>query len=300
MTEVRRMGNALVIPLALIDPHPANVREHLGDLTDLAESIRRKGVLQSVVVRPNGKRFQLITGHRRCAASRLVGRVEVPAIVRPEATDADVVEDMLMENLHRRRLNPIEEANAFQALRTMRGWTQAQVAAAVGVSVMTVNSRVALLELSDDEQRAIVNKAMSLGEGWEIVHARRWEAGERRGQPKGNHLGKEAKGRWVQHFNTDHALADDARAYCQAAHTAPRSTKLSDLACGRCWEAVIRRSAVEELRRVGALMQSPAEPVGGPGVDLAGAGLGDPELGTDFRQRPPVEQPLDDVAVVGG
>lgn len=294
------MGNALIIPLALIDPHPANVREHLGDLTDLAESIRRKGVLQSVVVRPNNSRFQLITGHRRCAASRLVGRTEVPAIVRPEATDADVVEDMLMENHHRRRLNPIEEANAFQALKTMRGWSQQQVAAAVGVSTMTVGNRLALLELSDDEQRAIVNKAMSLGEGWEIVHARRWEAGERRGQPKGNHLGKEAKGRWVQHFNTDHPLAAAAREYCQAAHTAPRATKLSDLACGWCWEAVIRREAVEELRRAGLLEQRPAEATDRPAADLAGAGLGDPELGADLRQRPPVEQPLDDVAVVGG
>lgn len=294
MTEVRRMGNALIIPLDRIEPHPANVREQLGDLTDLAESIRRKGLLQAVVVRPlPSGRFQLITGHRRCAAARMVGREVVPAIVREEATDADVVEDMLMENLHRRRLNPIEEANAFQALTTMRDWTQAQVAAAVGVSVNTVNARIALLELSEAEQRAIANKAMSLGEGWQLVHERRWDRGERRGQ--GHHGGKEARPRWVPHFNTDHPLADEARSRCRSTHTAPRSTKLADVACGPCWEAVLRADALRGGGvPVGQLTQSPDGAV----MKLTDAALGDTHLVPDLGEVEPVESAGHDVAIV--
>lgn len=268
MTGPRPMRNAVVLPLALIDPHPANVREQLGDLTDLAESIRRKGVLQPVVVQPHGDRFRLIAGHRRCAAAHLAGRDVVPAVVRVDVTDAQVVEAMLEENTHRRRLNPIEEARAYRALLADGTRTQAQVAAAVGVSHMTVSKRLALLELSDAEQRAIVNKAMSLEDGWELAHQRRWERGERRGQkleaPRGP---KEARPRWVPHFNADHPLADRARAACREAHPgAPRSTRLSDVACGPCWEAVVRASTREQLL-AGAVPQLDD----GAAVELAGA-----------------------------
>lgn len=290
----RHMENALIVPLDLIDPHPANVREYLGDLTELAESIRSKGVLQAVVVRPHDGRFQLITGHRRCAAARIVGRKEVPALVRVAATDADVIEDMLVENMHRRRLNPIEEGNAFQALIN-RGRTQGDVAKAVGVSLATINHRLALLELTDVEQRAIVNKAMTLGEGWQLVHERRWERGERRGQ--GHHGGTEARPRWVPHFNADHRLAEQARAHCRRTHAAARSTKLADVACGPCWEVVIRADAVTPLRDFGVDLPHPAQRAP---VDLAGPRLSEPELDADLREGRAVEEPGDHVAVVSG
>lgn len=249
MSTARRHPGALVVPLDLIDAHPANVREMLGDLTEMAESIRLKGVIQPVVVRPQGERFQLITGHRRCAAARIAGKTEVPAIIRHEATDADVVEDMLIENMHRRRLNPIEEAKAFQALIDASDppRTQAQVASAVGISVFTVNSRLALLELTAAEQRAIANKTMSMAEGWEIAHQRRWERGERRGQGGSEGKAAAAKNRkphWTPHFNVEHRLAERARAHCNSTHAVIRALKVSDVACGECWETVIRQDAI--------------------------------------------------------
>jgi len=117
-------------------------------LGELAESIRRHGILHPVLLRPkpesNG--FELIAGERRVQAARLIGLAEVPAVIR-DWDDRTVMEVALVENLQRRDLNPIEEANAFHRLIEEFGWTQDEAAERVGKSRSHVANYLRLLQL---------------------------------------------------------------------------------------------------------------------------------------------------------
>ena len=105
------------IPLNLIDPHPHNPRRQLGDLTELADSIRAQGVRQNLLVVPSDlqgdgtwARYTAVIGHRRLAAAKLAGLTEVPAVVDEGLSPADQLELMLVENVQRSDLSPEEEA----------------------------------------------------------------------------------------------------------------------------------------------------------------------------------------------
>ena len=117
------------LPIDAIAVNPNQPRKAFDDssLHDLAESLRRSGVLQPVVVRRVGDRFQLIVGERRWRAAKMAGLSHVPAVVR-ETTDAETLELALVENLLREDLNPMEEAEAYQRLLTDFAWTQEQLA----------------------------------------------------------------------------------------------------------------------------------------------------------------------------
>jgi ParB/RepB/Spo0J family partition protein len=124
----------LRVRLDEIDAHPANIREEIGEgLDELAASIREVGLLQPLIVtRKTGGRYELIAGHRRHAAMLLIPRLRsCMVVVRPPMGRAETVELMLVENLQRRALNPIEEANAYQALVNM-GMTHEQIGDRVG------------------------------------------------------------------------------------------------------------------------------------------------------------------------
>ena len=98
-----------------IEANPYQVRSFWNeqDLAELAQSIKAKGVIQPVIVRPMGSGYQLIAGERRWRAAKMVGLQMVPAIVRP-VKDDEMLELALVENIHRTDLNPIERANAYQ------------------------------------------------------------------------------------------------------------------------------------------------------------------------------------------
>lgn len=223
-----------VLDIAVIEPHPANIRESLGDLDELARSIREQGILQPLLVQPHPSRpgrFRLLAGHRRFDAAQLAGLTAVPVIVRDGVDENAALELMLVENCQRRELNAMERAEALGAL-LHRGYSQPDIARRTGMSVSWVNYYVALLDL-DDASRELVRSG-DLAVTKAITAIRQTRARTRK------KAGSKADFSWEpDHFTTNHPLAKRARAYCDAReHTMRR--RLGSVACGQCWETAIR------------------------------------------------------------
>lgn len=144
-------------------------------LRELAVSIKQRGVIQPLLVRSSGKgvngsseRFELIAGERRWRAAREAGMTTIPAIVR-EASDQEVLEIALIENLQRADLNPIEEANAYQQLATQFRLTQEQIAEKVSRSRAVVANAMRLLALPSEVQSWIADNRLSVGHAKAIL-----------------------------------------------------------------------------------------------------------------------------------
>ena len=147
-----------------IRPTPFQPRREFGDqeLLELAQSIAEHGVLQPVVVRATGEGYELIAGERRFRACLRLGRDAIPAIVR-QATDSQLLELALVENVQREDLNPIEMAHAYRALMTTLGLTQDDAAKRVGKSRSAVANTVRLLDLPPEIQERVSQGALSGG-----------------------------------------------------------------------------------------------------------------------------------------
>ena len=130
-------------------------------LEELALSIRSKGVLQPLLVRPKGKKYEIIAGERRYRAAQLAGLEEVPIIIR-EFSDQETLEIALIENLQREDLNPLEEARGYKNLLEF-GITQDEAAQAVGKARSTVTNALRLLNLSPNAQQALEEASISAG-----------------------------------------------------------------------------------------------------------------------------------------
>lgn len=131
-------------------------------LQELADSIRSQGVIQPLVVRPKGSDFELIAGERRWRASQLAGLTEVPVVVR-NASDAAVLEMMLVENLQRENLNPIEEAQGYQQLIAQFDLNQEEAAVKVGRNRASVANALRLLKLPEEVREFIRKGQISVG-----------------------------------------------------------------------------------------------------------------------------------------
>jgi ParB family chromosome partitioning protein len=152
------------IPLDRIVPTPLQPRKHFREesIAELVASIRAHGVLQPLVLRKVGDAFELIAGERRWRAARAAGLAEAPAILR-EATDLEVLELALIENLQREDLNPIEEAQAYHRLADEFRLTQEQISEKVGKSRAAIANSMRLLDL-DPQVRAYVERGtLSVG-----------------------------------------------------------------------------------------------------------------------------------------
>lgn len=146
------------VAMNLIEANPDQPRSILGDLTDLKASIEAKGVLEPILVRPrDGGRFTIISGERRFRAAMEAGLAEIPCIVL-DVSDAEVVEIALIENLQRKDLSPLEEADGYLTLQEKHGYTHEQIAKAVGKSRVTVTETLSLarlpLRVKDECRRA--------------------------------------------------------------------------------------------------------------------------------------------------
>ena len=104
-----------LVPIDQIDPNPNQPRQVMGDLSELMASIAEKGIIEPLVVRQRGDRYQIIAGERRYQAAVQVGLRELPVVIR-DVDDAEVLELALIENLQRKDLTPFEEAEALHAL----------------------------------------------------------------------------------------------------------------------------------------------------------------------------------------
>jgi ParB family chromosome partitioning protein len=138
-----------LIPIEDIDPNPWQPREDVGDLSELVASIREKGILEPILVRPQEGRFQIIAGERRFRAAREVGLDEIPCIVK-SVSDAETMELALIENLQRKDLSAFEEADGLKVLAETYGYTHEKMAEKLGKSRTSITEVLALATMPDD------------------------------------------------------------------------------------------------------------------------------------------------------
>lgn len=153
-----------MVPLSEIEPSPLQPRQEFREdqLSDLVESIRERGIIQPLIVRKTAGKYELIAGERRWRASQVVGLVEAPVIVR-KASDQEVLELALIENLQREDLNPIEEATAYARLSREFGLKQEEISKRVGKSRASVANSMRLLDLDPDVQAMVRKSLISVG-----------------------------------------------------------------------------------------------------------------------------------------
>ena len=154
----------LEIDIDLIEPSPAQPRTHFdeGRLEELAQSIRSNGIVQPLLVRQRGARYQLVAGERRWRAAQRAGLQRVPAVVRA-IPDDKLLELALIENIQRQELNAIEEAHAYKRLIDTLGLTQETVAQRVGRDRSFVTNYLRLLRLPEDIQSLVEEEKLSMG-----------------------------------------------------------------------------------------------------------------------------------------
>jgi len=161
----------LKVPLAELAPNPEQPREVFDpdELEELTKSIRVHGVLSPLVVRKEGGKYILIAGERRMRAAGQAGLTEVPVIVR-EAEDGKVqLELALVENLQRSDLDPIEAARGFNRLKKEYGYTDKDIAAAVGKKRTTITNLIRLLQLPDFALQALRDGKITAGHAKALV-----------------------------------------------------------------------------------------------------------------------------------
>jgi ParB family chromosome partitioning protein len=156
-------GGVLEIEVSRIDPNPEQPRREFDPATlqQLADSIRQHGVLQPVVVRQAGGRYELVMGERRFRACQLAGRRSVPAVIL-DVDPADRLELAIVENVQRQDLNPIELALAYQAL-ALAGHTQEEIGRKVSMDRSSIANHIRLLDLSRAIQSDVEGGRLSMG-----------------------------------------------------------------------------------------------------------------------------------------
>ncbi len=165
--ESRLPGNSVaLLPVDAIHPNPRQPRSHFSPeaLEELAASIREHGIIQPLVVAqaPNGEGYILIAGERRLQAAKKAGLTRVPALVR-EASEQQLLELALIENIQRADLNPLETAEAYRQLHEEFGLSHEEIARRVGKSRVAVSNTLRLLKLPPAVQKALLEGRISEG-----------------------------------------------------------------------------------------------------------------------------------------
>ncbi len=138
------------------------------ELSDLAHSIQANGVIQPIIVRPAGAKFELIAGERRFRAAQLAALTTIPAIIR-QATDEQLLEMALVENIHRTNLNPIERASAYQNYISTFSLTQDQAAQRLGEDRSVVANYLRLLDLPEEVRQMLIDGQLTMGHARAIL-----------------------------------------------------------------------------------------------------------------------------------
>jgi ParB family chromosome partitioning protein len=164
------------VPIDALEPNPLQPRSvfDAARLSELAASLRESGMVQPILVRPHGDRYQIIAGERRWRAAREAGLAAVPVVVR-EVPDDRLLELALVENIQRQELSPLEEALAYQKLLDELRLTQEDVARRVGKDRSTVANTVRLLRLPKDVRDQIGAGRLDAGHGRALLALERTE-----------------------------------------------------------------------------------------------------------------------------
>ncbi len=154
------------IHVEMIEANPYQPRQQFDDeqLQELAQSIEQSGVIQPIIVRKKGQKYELVAGERRLRATQLAGKETIPTIIR-EITDEQSMEYALLENLQRTNLNPIEEAQAYEKLSTALQLKQNDLAKRVGKSRPYIANMLRLLKLPQSVQQMLIEGQLSNGHG---------------------------------------------------------------------------------------------------------------------------------------
>lgn len=173
-------SNVRLIPIGQLVSNPEQPRQQWSDERDdegqtalerLAESIKTEGVLQPIVVTNWDDKYLIVCGERRYRAARMAGVKEVPCVLRPGLTPAQVIAVGLVENLQREDLTPVDQAHAIDTLMKRCGWSQRQVGKKLGISMAAVNYKLSLLKLSPELKKDVKKGDLSETQGRVIAQA---------------------------------------------------------------------------------------------------------------------------------
>ncbi|SOC08115.1 chromosome segregation DNA-binding protein [Ureibacillus xyleni] len=154
------------IALQKLVVNPFQPRKTFDDekIEELAQSIKEHGIIQPIVVRKKGKKYEIVVGERRYRAAKLANLEEIPAIIR-EMTEEQMMEVAILENLQREDLTPIEEAEAYQSLIEKLNFTQEELAKRLGKSRPYITNHMRLLQLPEDVRELVNNGTLTMGHG---------------------------------------------------------------------------------------------------------------------------------------
>lgn len=141
-----------MVPIDLVDPNPDQPRQAMGDLSELIASVGEKGIIEPLVVRQRGSRYQIIAGERRYHAGVQAGLQELPVVVR-DVDDTEMLEIALVENIQRKDLTAFEEAEALQSLAQRCGYTHEDLAKRLGKSRTAVTESLSLNGMPADVRK---------------------------------------------------------------------------------------------------------------------------------------------------
>lgn len=225
------------LPIEQLTAHPDNIRDDVGDLSEMAASIREHGVLQPLTATEHPTLdgiFVLLAGHRRLAAAVMAHQPQVPVIIRHGLTDpTEHTVVMLVENTHRRELSPVERAKAYGRLRD-QGLTLTEIARRTGAKPSTVSYYLNLLQLDDETLDKVANGEVP------STHAIAAVRDLRQGQRITD--GAARRGRPTAYFGPAHPLASIVRERCNHGHG---GVPFGSVGCGPCWEEAIRADACQ-------------------------------------------------------
>ncbi|MGE5347602.1 MAG: ParB/RepB/Spo0J family partition protein [Acidithiobacillales bacterium] len=165
LREGEPRAGLLTVPLDQLEANPRQPRRHFDEegLEELSKSIRKTGILQPILVTRIGDRYRILAGERRARAARAAGLREIPVIVREGLADRDHLLFALVENVQRRDLTPLEEAEAYKHLREEFGLTQEEISERVGKDRATVANSLRLLKLPAAVRSALEEGTLSAG-----------------------------------------------------------------------------------------------------------------------------------------
>lgn len=242
--EATALTGLAAIPVGALRPSPNNVRECLTGIDELGASIRENGLIQPLVVQkvPGHDGFQIVAGHRRFAAVQRLGWAKVPCVIRRDMLPDEELLAMLVENGQRAGLDPIEEARALNRLKHTMGIGEAEVARRIGRPLSFVTTRIMLLSLAPERQEEV-------RAGVTTLTAAKEEARVESGRVRPNAIGRAPSA----HLSTHHPLAERVKTRCvQANHSRGKGVGVGGVACGECWEAVIRADERERTQAASA------------------------------------------------
>jgi ParB family transcriptional regulator, chromosome partitioning protein len=143
-----------MVPIEQLDPNPDQPRQAMGDLAELIASVKEKGIIEPLVVRQRGARYQIVAGERRYHAASQAGLRELPVVIR-DVDDGEMLELALIENIQRKDLTPFEESEAMQGLAQKFGYTHEDLAKRLGKSRTTITEALSLTSIPPEVRKVI-------------------------------------------------------------------------------------------------------------------------------------------------